>query len=87
MEKTSTFFDGTIHILLRCVVHLRGHRNKMVPFMKPFIFVDFSNGTKFCNYIYWSNNDIQSHHLLHQANNHHIDNDKLVFLSHVEIDL
>jgi len=86
MEKTNTFFDETIHILLRCVVHLRGHQNKMVPFMKLFIFVDFSNGIKFCSYIYWSINDIQSHHLLQQANNHHID-DKLVFSGHVEIDL
>jgi hypothetical protein len=68
MEKTSTLFDEMIHILLRCVVHLRGHWNKMVPFMKPFIFADFSNGTKFCSYIYWSINDIQSHHLLHWAN-------------------
>jgi hypothetical protein len=51
MEKTGTFPDETIHITPRCVVHLHGHQNKIVLFMKPFILVDFSNGDKFCNYI------------------------------------
>jgi hypothetical protein len=52
MEKTSTFPNETIHITLECVVHLHGHWNKMVPFLKPFIFVDLNNGAKFRSYTY-----------------------------------
>jgi hypothetical protein len=37
MAKTGTFPNEMIHIMPRCVVHLHGHYNKMVPFMKPFI--------------------------------------------------
>jgi hypothetical protein len=29
-------------IFYECVVHLHDHQNKMVPLMKPSIFVDFS---------------------------------------------
>ncbi len=57
MEKTSTLLDETIHITPGCVVHLHGNWNKMVPFMKPFILVDLSNGTKFRNCTYWLTND------------------------------
>jgi hypothetical protein len=32
-------------------------------------------------------NDIQSHHLMHQVNNHHINNEDLIFSGHVKIDL
>jgi hypothetical protein len=49
MEKTSTFFDETIHIMLAYVVHLHGHRNKVVPLMKLSILVDFNNDIKFQN--------------------------------------
>ncbi len=63
VERKSTFPDGTIHIMPRCVVHFHGHRNKMVPFMKPSIFTNFNNGVKFCNYTRWSINDIQKHYL------------------------
>jgi hypothetical protein len=52
MEKTNIFFDETIHIMPGCTMHLHGHRNKMVPFMKPFISIDLSNGAKFCSYTY-----------------------------------
>jgi hypothetical protein len=48
-KKTSTFFDETIHITLGCAMHLHGHWNKVVLFMKPFILVDLNNGTKFRN--------------------------------------
>jgi hypothetical protein len=33
-------------------VHLHGHRNKVMPFMKLFILADLNNGVKFHNYIY-----------------------------------
>jgi hypothetical protein len=35
MEKTSIFPDEKIHITFECVVHLHGHRNKVMPLMKP----------------------------------------------------
>jgi len=57
VEKTCTFLDERIHITPMCVVHLHGHRNKVVFLMKLFIFVDISNGTKFCSYTWWSTND------------------------------
>jgi len=47
MEKTSTLFDETIHIMPECAMHLHGHQNKILPFMKPFIFVKFNNGVSF----------------------------------------
>jgi hypothetical protein len=43
MENISTFPNEIIHITLGCVVHFHGHWNKMVPLMKPFIFVDLNN--------------------------------------------
>jgi len=52
MEKTNTLFDEMIHIMYGCVVHLHGHQNKMVSFMKSSILVDLSNGVKFCNCTY-----------------------------------
>ncbi len=58
MEKMGTFLDETIHIMPRCTMHFHGHWNKVVPFMKPFIFVDLNNGTKFYNCICWLTNDI-----------------------------
>jgi hypothetical protein len=36
----------------KCVVHFHGHWNKVVPLLKPFIFVDFNNGDKFCSCTY-----------------------------------
>jgi hypothetical protein len=55
--------------------------------MKPFLLANFNNGIKFYNCIWWSTNDIRSHCLLHQVDNHHIDNNDLVFLGHVKISL
>ncbi len=49
VENMNTFFDETIHITLGCATHLHGHQNKVVPLMKPFIFTNISNGTKFHN--------------------------------------
>jgi hypothetical protein len=86
VEKTSTLLDETIHIMHGCVVHLHGHRNKMVPFLKPSIFLDLDNGAKFRNYTYWSTNDIQKHHFLCWVSNHQIDKENLVVSSHVKID-
>jgi hypothetical protein len=86
MEKTSTFLDKMIHIMFGCVMHLHGHWNKVVPLMKPSIFGDISNGTKFCNYTCWSINDTQDHRLPHWVSNHHIGNENLVFSGHVKID-
>jgi hypothetical protein len=40
MEKMGTLLDETIHIMLECVVHLHGHRNKVMPLMKLSIFVN-----------------------------------------------
>jgi hypothetical protein len=37
MENMGTFLNETIHITPRCAIHLDGHQNKMVPFMKPSI--------------------------------------------------
>jgi hypothetical protein len=86
MEKMGTLHDETIHIMHGCVVHLHGHRNKMVPLLKPSIFVDFNNDTKFCNCTCWSSNDIRSHYPPCWVNNHHIGNENLVFSGHVKID-
>jgi hypothetical protein len=61
VEKMSTLPNEVIHITLECAMHLYDHRNKMVPFMKPFIFAYFSNDAKFHNCTYWLINDIQSH--------------------------
>jgi hypothetical protein len=85
MEKTSTFPNETIHITHRCIVHLHGHQNKVVPLMKPFIFMDINNGVKFRSYTYWSINDIRGHHLPHWVSNHHISNEDLVLMNHVKI--
>jgi hypothetical protein len=85
MEKMGTFPNETIHIMPRCVVHLHGHQNKMVPLMKPYIFVDLNNGVKFHSCTYWSTNDTRSHHLPHQVNNHHINNENMVLSNHVKI--
>jgi len=41
MEKIGTFVDETIHIMLKGVVHLEGHRNKMIPLVKPFYIYTF----------------------------------------------
>ncbi len=84
MEKMGTF-DEMIHITLRCVVHIHGHWNKMVPFMKPFILANLNNDAKFCKCTYWSINDTRSHSLPCQVNNHYINNENLVLSGHVEI--
>jgi len=52
MEKMNTVLDEMIHITHTCAMHVHGHRNKVVPLMKPFILVDFTNGVKFYNYTY-----------------------------------
>ncbi len=52
VEKMSTFFDETIHIMVECAMHLHGHWNKVVHVMNPFIFMDLKNGAKFHNYTY-----------------------------------
>jgi hypothetical protein len=85
VEKTGTFLDETINITLECTMHLHGHRNKVVPLMKPFILVDIKNGVKFCNHTYSLTNDIWNHYPLCQVSNHHIDNKNLVLLGHVKI--
>ncbi len=43
VEKIGTLPDETIHIMLGCTMYFHGHRNKVVPFMKPFILANFSN--------------------------------------------
>ncbi len=50
MEMTSTFPDETIHITPGLAMHLHGRWNKKVFVMKPFIIMDFNNGTKFRSY-------------------------------------
>jgi hypothetical protein len=87
VEKMGTLPDETIHIAVGWVVHLHGHWNKVVPLVKPFIFVNLSNGAKFHSYTCWSTNDTQSHHFLCQVSNHHIGNEDLVLLGHVKINL
>jgi hypothetical protein len=47
VEKMSTFPDKTIHIAPRCDVHLHGHRNKMVPLMKPSTLADLNKALSF----------------------------------------
>ncbi len=61
MEKMNTLPHETIHIMPRCVMHLYGHRKKVVPLLKPFIFMDLSNGIKFRNCTYWLINDTWNH--------------------------
>jgi hypothetical protein len=85
MEKTSTLLDETIHTTLGCAVHLHGHQNKMVPFLKPSIFVDLNNGVKFCTCTCLLSNDIRNHCFLYRIRDHHINNENLVVSSHVEI--
>ncbi len=87
MEKMGTFLDDTINIMPKCAMHLHDHHNKMVPFMKPSIFVDFNNGVKFCSCICWLTNDIRNHCFSHWVSNHHINNKDLVLLGHVNIGL
>ncbi len=87
VEKMNTFLDEVIHIMPKCVMHLHGHQNKMVPFMKLVILMNLNNGVKFHNCTFWSINDTRSHHLLCWVSNHHIDNKDLVPTSHVKIDL
>jgi hypothetical protein len=78
VEKIGTLPNETIHIMPRCTMHLHGHRNKVVPFMKPFIFVDLSKGAKICNYTCWLINNTLIHHFLCQITNHHISDEDLV---------
>ncbi len=82
-----TLLDEMIHIMPGCIVHLHGHWNKMVPLVKPSILGNLNNGIKFCNCICWSSNDTRSHHLQRQISNHHIGNEDLILLGHIEIDL
>jgi hypothetical protein len=86
LEKANTLPNETIHITFEFTMPLHGHQNKMVPLMKPFILVDFSNGTKFPNYTCWSTSDTQSHLFSCQINNHHNGNKTLVLTNHVKID-
>ncbi len=44
MKKMNTLPNETTYITPRCAMHLHDHWNKMVIFMNPSIFVDFSNG-------------------------------------------
>jgi hypothetical protein len=85
VDKMGMLPDKTIHIMPECIVHLHGHRNKVMPFMKPFIFANFSNGAKFRNCTCWSTNDIRSHYFPRWISNHHIGNEDLVLLGHVKI--
>jgi hypothetical protein len=39
VETTNTFSNETIHIMPDCVVHFHGHWNKVVPLMKPYIYL------------------------------------------------
>jgi len=55
--------------------------------MKPFIFVNFNNGAKFRKCTCWLTNETQSHCILCWVNSHHIGNEELVLLGHVEIGL
>ncbi len=52
MEKMNTLLDEMIHITHTCAMHVHGRRNKVVPLMKPFILVDFTNVVKFCSCTY-----------------------------------
>ncbi len=81
----NTLPDETIHITPKCVVHLHGHQNKLVPLMKPYMLVNISNGVKFCSCTFWLINDTRSHHLSCWVSNHHIGNKDLVLMSHVKI--
>jgi len=85
MEKTSTFPNEMIHITPKYVVHLHGHRNKMVPLMKPFILANFNDGVKFHSCARWSTKDSCNHHLSCQVTNHHISNKVLILTSDVKI--
>jgi len=58
VEKMGTLCNETIHIMPKCAMHLHGHQNEMVPFMKPSIFADLNNRVKFRSYTSWLTNDI-----------------------------
>jgi hypothetical protein len=79
MEKTNTLFVEMIHIMPECVVHLYDHQNKVMPLIKPSIFVDLNNGAKFHNY---TTNQLMTHEAtisLTGSITNHIDNEDLVF--------
>ncbi len=57
----------------------------MVFFMKLSILLDISNNVKFHSYTCWLINDTQNHRLPCRVNDHHIDNESLFLLGHVEI--
>jgi hypothetical protein len=52
VEKMNTFFGEVIHIMPKCVVHLHGHQNEMMPLMKPIILMNLNDGIKCHNYIF-----------------------------------
>ncbi len=79
MKKISTFPNETIHIMSGVLC------TSMALRIKSYILTDLSNETKFHNCTYWSTNDIPSHHLPCQVNNHHINNKNLILTSHVKI--
>ncbi len=85
VEKIGTFLDETIHIMPKCTMHLHGHRNNVVPLMKPSMFANFNNGIKFHNYTYQLINNIWSHRFLRQVGYHHIGNENLILSDDVEI--
>ncbi len=68
VEKMGTFLNKTIHIVPKCVMHLHGHHNKMVPLTKPFILADISNGIKFRSCTCWSTNDSRPQNVGNQLN-------------------
>ncbi len=43
MEKMSTLPNEMVHITPGCPMHLHGHWNKVMPFMKPSIIVDLND--------------------------------------------
>jgi hypothetical protein len=85
MGKTNTVPNEMIHITPRYTMDLHSHWNKMVPFLKSFIFANLSNGAKLRSYTCWLINNTQSCCFLRQVSNHYIDNEDLVFLGHVEV--
>ncbi len=79
MEKTSTLFVEMIHIMPECVVHLYDHQNKVMPLIKPSIFVDLNNGVKFHSCTANQLMTLEATISLIGSITNHIDNEDLVF--------
>jgi hypothetical protein len=90
LEMMGTLFAETIHIMSRCAMHLHGHQNKVVPFIKPFVYLQIL--VMVLSFIITSTGWLMTleaivFYIGLVLSNPNIDNEDLIFLSHIKIDL